>query len=83
MFISNNRTSFHLWRKGNLVKDQKVSKRCELYIEINEWVALYASQYYHGRADNICLKHCNFEKDGYVKLFLESVCINIQKTTLT
>ena len=26
MFISNNRASFHLWRKENLVKQQKVSK---------------------------------------------------------
>ena len=26
MFISNNRPSFHLWRKENLVKHQKVSK---------------------------------------------------------
>ena len=26
MFISNNRTSFHLWRKENLIKNQKVSK---------------------------------------------------------
>ena len=29
MFISNNRTWFHLWRKKNLVKRQKVSKYCE------------------------------------------------------
>ena len=26
MFINNNRASFHLWRKENLVKHQKVSK---------------------------------------------------------
>ena len=26
MFISNNCTSFHLWRKENLVKHQKISK---------------------------------------------------------
>ena len=29
MFINNNRTSFHLWWKRNLVKDQKVSKYYE------------------------------------------------------
>ena len=29
MFISNNRPSFHLWRKKNLVKHQKVSEYCE------------------------------------------------------
>ena len=30
MFISNNRTSCHLWWKENLVKHQKVSKFCEI-----------------------------------------------------
>ena len=29
MLISNNRASFHLWLKENLVKHQKVSKYCE------------------------------------------------------
>ena len=29
MFISNNRASFHLWRKENLVKQKKVSKYYE------------------------------------------------------
>ena len=29
MFISNNRLSFHLWRKENLVKHQKFSKYYE------------------------------------------------------
>ena len=29
MFVSNNRASFHLWWKGNLVKPQKVSKYYE------------------------------------------------------
>ena len=29
MFIGNNRASFHLWRKENLVKHQKVSKYYE------------------------------------------------------
>ena len=29
MFINNNRTSFHLWWKGNLIKHQKVSKYYE------------------------------------------------------
>ena len=26
MFINNNRASFHLWKKGNLVQHQKVSE---------------------------------------------------------
>ena len=29
MFISNNRAFFHLWRKENLVKHQRVSKHYE------------------------------------------------------
>ena len=29
MFISNNRASFHLWSKENLVKHQRVSKYYE------------------------------------------------------
>ena len=31
MFITNNRTSFHLWSKKNLVKHQKVSKYYEIH----------------------------------------------------
>ena len=32
MFISNNRASFHLWWKENLVKHQKVSKYYEMIV---------------------------------------------------
>ena len=33
MFIGNNRTSFHLWGKENLVKHRKVSKYYETDLE--------------------------------------------------
>ena len=37
MLISNNHPSFHLWRKENLVKDQKVSK----YYETHCWYTYF------------------------------------------
>ena len=36
MFISNNRASFHLWWKKNLVKNQKVSKYYENDCRFND-----------------------------------------------
>ena len=40
MFISNNRTLFHLWRKENLVKHQKVSKYYETDCRIKFFISI-------------------------------------------
>ena len=50
MFISNNRTSFHLWGKKNLVKHREVSKYNETdcriccHCSVNLLVLLFAAK---------------------------------------
>ena len=65
MFISNNRASFHLWWKENLVKHQRVSKYYEndcclvsrgCMVSTSSWVQILLRTIFYLARKNLCSK---------------------------